>query len=223
MSLGYWPIEYWLLTIAGGGAVSAAIILLWAMRRRKEDKKEIQTRTETDRRWPSNILRSVDDSELRMAKDELRILEIEKEILSHSIRRIYEAEADGKINREEREDLAKEYVKKMERNKEILSKRKAVLVLNELEEMQDGFIKTFSERYEELNRRIDELRDQLNINPIQSKQNEPINPVVSSRLEKKEEKEEDSFSPNEVEEKIETIRSEVEKVLKRLEQMETET
>ena len=49
----------------------------------------------------------------RRAKDELRILYLEREILADAIRRLYEAHAEGKITELERERLAASYKARM--------------------------------------------------------------------------------------------------------------
>ena len=51
-------------------------------------------------------MRSVTRERVKEASEKLRILNLEREILSYAIRRLYEAHAEGRITEEERDRLA---------------------------------------------------------------------------------------------------------------------
>ena len=53
------------------------------------------------------------------AKDELRMLDLERDILGDAIRRLYEAHAEGKITEQERDKLASHLQKQDEPDKRI--------------------------------------------------------------------------------------------------------
>ena len=55
---------------------------------------------------PFKLSKSVQSTTASSAKDELRMLDLEREILGDAIRRLYEAQAEGKITEHEREKLA---------------------------------------------------------------------------------------------------------------------
>jgi len=229
-----------LLTYAviGAGAIIACLIIIYAMknRGRKEEqcseKEEIRTEP---RALPFKIVKSVPSDEAIRAKEELRILDLEREILSDAIRRLYEAHAEGKITEEERERLAQTYKSRMMTVKEAISKDESLVALHELEAMQEDLIKLFSERFDELCGKIDELRSKVEVKPIKEITipiaETPIEKVATEKPAAMEEKERKKRkkptakpSPKtEAEKRIEEIRAEVEKVLDKLGQMEIET
>jgi hypothetical protein len=100
--------------------------------------------------------------------------------------------------------------------------------------MQEDLVKLFSERFDELNTKIDELRTKVEVKtvkeikiPAVSAPPPPPAPeekTVEEEKAKKKKKTPEKPSPRtEAEKRIEEIRSEVEKVLERLGQMEIET
>jgi hypothetical protein len=181
------------------------------------------------------------------AKDELRILDLEREILGDAIRRLYEAQAEGKITEMEREKLAQSYKQRMNTIKDSIAKDEGIIALHELESMQEDLMKLFSERFGDLSARVEELRGRIDVKPIREIQVKPI-PTTPIQMDDAEEEVEEETSEvgekkpqtimapkkrkpaedkptqkTESEKRIETIRSEVEKVLDKLGQMEIET
>jgi len=224
------------ITLIMIGVIIACSIVIFAMRKRwrKENKvSEEGSLTTKVQGLPFKIAKSVPQEEAQRAKEELRILDLEREILSDAIRRLYEAHAEGKITEEERDRLAQTYKSRMMAVKEAISKDESLVALHELEAMQEDLIKLFSERFDELSAKIEELRSRVEVKPIK----EIAIPIVETPPTKKpeterpsEEKAKKKRKPSakpgprtEAEKRIEEIRAEVEKVLERLGQMEIET
>ncbi len=214
------------------GAAIASFIVIYAMRKRgkleeeseDEDQPEIKSRG-----LPFKIAKTVPRDEAGRAKDELRLLDLEREILSSAIRRLYEAHAEGKITEEEREEIAEVYKSRIRRVKESISKDESLVALHEMEAMQEDLMKLFSDRFDELTGKIEELRSKVEVTPIKEiaipitkKATSSKEPVKKRRRRKKREQEEPS-PKTEAEKRIEKIRAEVEKVLDKLGQMEVET
>ena len=183
---------------------------------------------------PFRVIKSVSPNDAGRAKDELRILDLEREILSDSIRRLYEAHAEGKISEEERERLAQTYKSRMMTVRDAISKDESVVALHELEAMQEDLIKLFSERFDEISGKIEELREKAETKTIKEIEIQPKETLEAEVEEEKPETEEKTKkrrrappakpSPKtEAERRIEEIRNEVEKVLDRLGQMEVES
>jgi hypothetical protein len=190
---------------------------------------------------PFKVSKSVPTSTASNAKDELRMLDLEREILSDAIRHLYEAQAEGKITEQEREKLAASYKARMMSIKESISKDETIVALHDLEGMQEDLMKLFSERFGELTSKVDELRTKIDVKPIKeipiklptpSSQTERIEDVEEEEedeaIEEKQKKkrkpaEEKPDAKTEAEKRIDTIRSEVEKVLDKLGQMEIES
>ena len=95
--------------IAIVGAIISCSIVLYAMKKRGKREEELAKEEDLKTEFkslPLKIAKSVSREEAGRARDELRILDLEREILSDAIRRLYEAHAEGKISEEERERLA---------------------------------------------------------------------------------------------------------------------
>ena len=219
--------ELLLILIISCVAVLLAALMLYAMRSRKKKKKEEQLEVpevpEVSERWPLKVERSVTSADAKKAQDELRILDLEREILSHAIRRLYEAQAEGKISEEERDRLAQGYKGRMLEIKDMMSKGESVVALHELETMQEDLIKLFDERFDEITEKIANLRSSLEFEPVEEV---PIPPPTPSSAppEKAKRRARKPSAPKktEAEKRIEEIRAEVEKVLERLGQIEVE-
>jgi DNA anti-recombination protein RmuC len=120
--------------------------------------------------------------------------------------------------------------------KESMAKDETIVALHELEGMQEDLMKLFSERFGDLSSKVEELRSRID---VQSVKEIPVKMPKTSMLEEaetEEEDEEETKKPkkkkkpaekpsmkSEAEKRIEEIRSEVEKVLDKLGQMEIES
>jgi hypothetical protein len=213
------------------GVIIVCLIIVYAMRKlwKKEGKVLEEEKAETKFKGsPFKTAKSVLKEEAVRAREELRILDLEREILSDAIRRLYEAHAEGKITEEERERLGETYKSRMMTVKDAISKDESVVALHELEAMQEDLVKLFSERLDELNSKIGELRSKVEVQPIKeiavplTKEEPTLSTEEKARRKKKQPPAKQS-PKTEAEKRIEEIRSEVEKVLDRLGQMELET
>jgi len=205
------------------GAVVVALITIYIMRRGRQNiSTEPPEVFESAAILPLKGERTVTPFDAQKSRKELRILDVEREILSFGIRRIYEAQAEGKIDEKERDRLAENYKQRMREIKESITEKESVVTLHELESMQDDLIKLFNNRFDEINKKIGGLRVNLGIKP-KPEVPKPSPEFPSSRPEKAKRKRKPSKpKKSEAEERIEQIKSEVEKVLERLGQMETE-
>lgn len=212
--------ELLLILIISCVAVLLAALMLYAMRRGKKKKKEEPLEVpEVREGWPLKVERSVTSADAKKAQDELRILDLEREILSHAIRRLYEAQAEGKISEEERDRLAQGYKGRMLEIKDTISKGESVVALHELETMQEDLIKLFDERFDEINEKIANLRSTLEFKPVKEV---PIPSPAPPEKAKRKARKPSAPKKTEAEKRIDEIRAEVEKVLERLGQIEVE-
>ncbi len=235
-------------------AVSATVI--FAMRQRytkkPQDKKPnkpvagaVDLEFTNMTKMPFKVSKSVQGPMANNAKDELRVLDLEQQILGDALRRLYEAQAEGKITESEREKLAGMYKIRMNTIKDSISKDQNIIALHELEGMQEDLMKLFSERFGDLTNKVEELRTKIDVKPIREipikmpqqtvqmeeaegeEEEETANDEVSEKKQaaapkKRKPPEEKPDQKTEAERRIESIRSEVEKVLDRLGQMEVE-
>ena len=225
--------------------ILACAIVIYGMRKRtKQPKKPVETEAEPKLGGlPFKISKSVQGNDASHAKDELRILDLEREILSDAIRRLYEAHAEGKITEQERERLAATYKTRMNSVKDSIAKDETIVALHELEGMQEDLMKLFSERFGELSSKVEELRTRIDVKPLKEIRIQLPTQTAAEKKEKSvedeetEETERETEKPRkrkktepekpsaktEAEQRIEQIRGEVEKVLDKLGQMEIET
>ena len=229
-----------LLTTVVGVIVACSVIVYAVWRHQKSLKKKTADKNESEpelKGYPFRVEKSIAHEEASKAKDELRTLDLEREILSDAIRHLYEAHAEGKISEQERERLAETYKSRMMAVKDAISKDESVVALHELEGMQQDLMKLFSQRFDELSTKIEELRTKTEVRPKEM----AIAPkTVESEASETDEDEEKAEGPSktkkkrkptaakttprtEAERRIEEIRAEVEKVLDKLGQMEIES
>lgn len=233
--------------------VAVAIVIFGMLRRTRQPKKHVKKESEVEPRiegLPFKVSKSVQTGDASHAKDELRILELEREILSDAIRHLYEAHAEGKISEQERERLAGTYKARMSTVKNSIEKDETIVALHELEGMQEDLMKLFSERFGELSTKVEELRSRIDVKPLKeirvqmptaaTEKREKIEEAETEETEEtetestgegeetkpKKRKKPETEKPSgktEAEQRIDQIRSEVEKVLDKLGQMEIES
>ena len=229
-----------IIAIVALAVTIACAIVIYAMRKLGKPSAETPLKSEAEpdfKGLPFKITKSVQSNDASHAEDELRILDLEREILSDAIRRLYEAHAEGKISEQERERLAGSYKSRMMAVKESMAKDETIVALHELEGMQEDLMKLFSERFGDLSSKVEELRSKIDVQPVKEIAVKMPKTQMPEELEADEEEEEEEKgkpkrkkkepakpSPkSEAEKRIEAIRSEVEKVLDKLGQMEIES
>jgi len=223
-------LEPWIIAAIVGvvvGAVVAAVFLLYKVMRVGKKKREEPTEiAETQQKLPIAKEHTVTLENAKKAQGELKTLEIEREIVSYAIRRLYEAHAEGKLSEEERDRLASEYKEKMAAIKDAMARNESVVGLHELESMQDDLIKLFNERFDELGEKIEDLRTRLNIELVKeipiSTEAAPLEEIPKKEKRKEGKPPTPTPKKTEAEERIEKIKEEVEKVLEKLGQIEAE-
>lgn len=222
------PLTYVIIVI---GVVIACLIVIYAMRKRGKREEKLLEEEKLKMEFkglPFKIVKSVSSEDAARAREELRILDLEREILSDAIRRLYEAHAEGKITEKEREMLAQTYKSRIMTVKEAISKDESLVALHELEAMQEDLTKLFSERFDEISAKVEELRSKVEAKPIKEITIPVAKPptITSAEEKAKRRRKRAPAKPSprtEAEKRIEKIRAEVEKVLERLGQMEIET
>jgi hypothetical protein len=233
------------LAVVATIAITLCLALVFLMRRgtKKPPKKSREPEIgPTISSSPFRVSKSVQSTDAVHAKDELRTLDLEREILGEAIRRLYEAHAEGKITEQEREKLAISYKQRMLMVKESMAKDETIVALHELEGMQEDLMKLFSDRFGELTGKVDELRTRIDIRPVKEvkiQMPKPQAPVVPDQMEKEEGYEENETEnkekpkklkrppaekqKTEAEQRIDAIRNQIDEVMNKLGQMEMES
>jgi len=178
----------------------------------------------------SHVERHLRQSDVERARSNLRTLTLQRELLTMVLKRLFEAEDEGEITREERLRLSRDYEAEMKKLGEDLKQAELVVTLNELETIRDDILKKYESTLNETQARIDAVLKELKLE--KPKKVPAKEPPKRKRVEKKEgepeEEEEEERPPaprrrrSEVEEKLEQLRREVLKELEELEKLEIE-
>ena len=167
---------------------------------------------------PFQMKHSVTLSDAQAANKHLRIMEVEREILSHAIRRIYEIEANGKISKPERERLAQRYKERMMQVKNTIERDQSMLSLYNLECAQTELMDLFNKHLVDLDEKIRSLKADLGVKPT------PAPPIPKEKMKRRRTQKGKRRSrrkeKTKVDERIEKIQADVDKALGKLEQIE---
>jgi outer membrane biosynthesis protein TonB len=132
--------------------------------------------------------------------------------------------------------------------KESMAKDETIVALHELEGMEEDLMKLFSERFGELNNKVEELRGRINIKAVKEvkvQMPKPQIPIMPEQMEKADEEETEAEAEGETKEKaqqkkrkpqserqpqkteaeqrIDAIRNQIDEVMNKLGQMEMES
>jgi hypothetical protein len=175
---------------------------------------------------PDSLKKSITAQDVSKARDRLRLVNLERDIIGDALTKIYEAETKGQINESEKNQLLQRYKTDLKRvDGEIDTQRKTV-DLYELESAKEDLLKSFHEKMLEIDLKIRQIRPTTSITteekiiqtappPKAESTPPPSTGTVKERTSKERPK-------NKAEERLETIREEVLKAMERLEQIETE-
>jgi hypothetical protein len=226
----------WLTLAVAVGALAVIVLIVIATRRpksipvtpvNKETKPPSELKTQETKApdIPSTVLSSVGEEDVKTAEEDLRILSVEKEIVSFALTRLYEAQAEGKITEGDKTRLLGKYKEEMDKLEKNISNKQMVVRLHELESTQADLVRLFQDKFNEITRNIDTIRTDLGLIPKPTPPKEEAPPEALSKEKKPEEKppQKPRTPPkSKAEEKIANIQQEVLKILERLEKQETE-
>ena len=237
----------------GLAAVAVAAIAIYLFMRassgsRSEEKEEPSTfleeepspplyritSGERDRFQVPKTERHLKRSDLDKARSNIRTLTLQSELFSMMLKRLFEAEDEGEITREERLSLSRGYESDLKRVSEDLKRAELVVSLNELETIREDILKKFEATFNSTQNRIDAILKQLDID-VKKEEVKPrapprrIRPPVEKAEEVEDieeaEEEEKPRAPrpkSEVEAKLEQLRNEVLKELEELDKLDLE-
>ncbi len=158
------------------------------------------------------------------ARRELRILNLKREILSMAIKRLFEAEDEGEITREERIRLSKDYEEELKRVNEEIRRAELIVTLHQLEALREDIKRRFDELLGQTQARIDAILRELKLERVEEKPKPPTRKVRRKPREEKPSEEAEEEKPAEVgvEERLEELRRQVLRELEELERLELE-
>jgi len=112
--------------------------------------------------------KSLNDQEVERSRSKLRTSGTEKEILSETLTRLYEAASEGRLTTIERDQLVAKYQNQLSSVTSTFEHSERLLGLHELEETRAELIKMFQDKFTELNVKIDDIRKRVDVKPSQA-------------------------------------------------------
>jgi len=178
------------------------------------------------------IKRQINVKDADDAKSKIRTLSLQKEISSIVLKRLFEAEDEGEINKEERLKLSKGYETELRDINDELKQAELVVTLNELELIRTDILKKFEATLNTTQSRIDLVLKELKLDVIEEEKTQPIEKKPKITTPKKVTADEPVIEVqddtpkkklgSDVEAKLEQLRREVLKELEELEKLELE-
>lgn len=210
--------------VAAGAAVGIAVSYLVFYNRGGRTRVQVIQRDETGQMRK----KTVDVQELDRSKREMRTLILERDLLSAALTKVYEAETDGQITREERETIARKYSSQIREFEAKLRDKELIVEVGELETLRDELVSLFREKIQNIEARLDQAKERLQ--PVrQEVRPEPPRPVRAAAavaqtedLERVvERKAPVKRDDSEGEKRVKALRDEVMNALAELEQIDT--
>jgi hypothetical protein len=221
-----------LIGVAAGGAAGLGISYASFHPRARKKKVQVTQRDETGQLRR----KTVTAEELERSRKEMRTLLLERDLLSGALTKVYEAENEGKITREEREMIAKRYSSQIRDLESKLSDKELVVEVGELEGLRDELVTLFREKIQNIESRLDQAKERLPSASQQAKGAEAavaagarprsagavsVQPAQGEDLERAVERKSPKRDDTEGERRVKAIRDEVMEALERLEQIDS--
>ena len=165
---------------------------------------------------------TITSSDLERSRREMRTIMVERDLLSSAMMKLYEAETEGRITREERETISKRYSDQIKDLQSKLKDVELVVEVGELEGLRGELVSLFEGKIQNIETRLEAARQRLGAVAPLSVKKEP-----APRVEKETDLErvvERRAKPEltESEKRVKEIRDEVMDALTRLEQIDIE-
>ena len=143
--------------VAAGGAAGLGISYASFYPRGKNRKVQVMQRDESGQLRKKTV--TADD--LEKSRREMRTMLLERDLLSAALTKVYEAENEGKITREEREMIAKRYSTQIRDMESKLSDKELIVEVGELEGLRDELMTLFREKIQNIETRLDQAKERL--------------------------------------------------------------
>ena len=165
---------------------------------------------------------TVTSADLERSRREMRTIMVERDLLSSAMMKLYEAESEGRITREEREMISKRYSGQIKDLQSKLKDVELVVEVGELEGLRGELVTLFESKIQNIEVRLDAAKQRLGVTaqPQAKKEAAPkveqgtdLERVVERRAKP---------GMSESERRVKEIRDEVMDALTRLEQIDIE-
>jgi len=155
-----------------GALIVAAVAIIMFLRategtkkpaKNEDEKSPIVVEVEPRKVKMPDLPTITERSQVEIARTQIRTLTLQQEILSMVMKRLFEAEDNGEISKDERERLGKNYEAEMQQVDEQLKKAELIVSLNELEDIRQNIIEQFQQTLSSTQSQIDLIIKELNI------------------------------------------------------------
>ena len=164
--------------------------------------------------FPAQILSSPtfgSEEDVHKAKEALRVLQLERQIIGSALTTIFESESKGMITSADRVRLVGKYRMDLQQLEEEIKHHQRVVNLNDLENSRQELVKSFNLRMAEIDGKIRSIEDGDIPEQLETQAMPPVDPPPRPDL-----------VINDAERRVEQIRDEILKAMDRLEQIESD-
>ncbi|MGD0804760.1 MAG: hypothetical protein ABSA11_11895 [Candidatus Bathyarchaeia archaeon] len=207
---------------------------------KEEDPLRVELQMSEHRVKVPPIEKKIATTDIEQAKSQIRTLTLKQEINSMVLRRLFEAEDEGEVSREERIRLGKSYEDEMKQIADELKRSEMLVSLAELESIREEIVQKFEDSLSQTQSRIDQILKELKIEepPKPVEEDKPKLPAMNKKRrvvsktkteegeeesEENEGEEKQSAGKGDVESRLEQLKKEVMKELDELDKLELET
>ena len=166
---------------------------------------------------PSMLIAAIPPTdEVNKARESLKVLRLERQIIGSALTTIFESETKGIISQAERDRLVGKYKVDLEQLEKTIAQHQRIVDLFDLQNSRDELIKSFNAKLAELDTKIKSLKsgnppsENLQLSTIASS----VSSAVSTTLEEP--------PVTDAEKRVGQIREEILKAMDRLQQIESE-
>ena len=163
--------------------------------------------------------------ELERSRREMRTIVLERDLLSSALMKLYEAETEGRITKEEREMITKRYSGQIKSFESKLKDVELVVEVGELERLRDDLMSLFREKVQNIEARLEQAKERLAPPAAELERTREAQVRRVERaddLEKVIERKTARPEVSEAERRVKAIRDEVMEALTKLEQIDLE-
>jgi len=140
------------------GVVAGAIVDRFVFYSRPKPEKVVVVKAEPGARPTETTVTTAD---LERSRREMRTIMVERDLLSSAMMKLYEAETEGKITREEREMISKRYSDQIRDLESKLKDVELIVEVGELESLRNELIGLFEGKIQNIEARLELARQRL--------------------------------------------------------------
>jgi len=149
------------LSVLVAGAVGlglGGVVTYYVFYSRAKPEKIVVPRPEMGTHSKESMVTSAD---LEKSRREMRTIMVERDLLSSAMMKLYEAETEGRITREEREMISKRYSDQIRDLQSKLKDVELIVEVGELEGLRNDLVSLFEGKIQNIEARLDVARQRL--------------------------------------------------------------